>query len=236
MTEQSLNEFHEIDMVLSMKAILRLRSALTHPLIVAILCGLPLALCGCNTEGTNAATATCTLNPSATFSVEQDPPSEAVSVTTTNIVNGSTNTTTTVSESPSITSLSIAATSAGAATWNVQVNDNAGSQYPGTASGPALLEPGGEDNTYPAGATVATFALQCSRLSREISAGALVNIPMDVVQTHTTNGTNVVVGRQGQHSLTPQNTEYRLSATLGNGKEAITLTGSAPIGPAIIEW
>ena len=222
-----------------MKAISRVRSFATQLPGVAAICSLSLmalALGGCTTEGTNTATATCTLNPTASFAVEQDPPAEAVSVTTTNVVNGVTNTSTTVSDSPAITTVSIAGTVAGENSWNVQVSDNAGQAYPGTAAGPALLEPTGADNTYPAGTTVATFALQCSGLSGEITAVALVNIPMEVVRTETTNGAEVVTGRHGQHTLTPQNTEYRLAATLGRGDEAITLSGRAPISPASIAW
>ena len=72
------------------------------------------------------------------------------------------------------------------------------------------------DNAYPPGATIATFSLQCAGLSGQISAVALARIPMDVVRTSTTNGTNVLVGRQGQHSISPKNAEYRLFATVAS--------------------
>lgn len=203
------------------------------------LCVLPLfllSLCGCGeVEGTNTTTAACTLNPSATFPVVQDPPSGITNIITTNVVNGITNTTTTTEGFPSISSLRLTATTAGVSSWNVQADDDTGGTYSGTATGPSLQEPSA-GNTYPAGTTVATFALQCSGLSGEISAVALVNIPMNVVRTSTTNGTNVVVGRIGQHTLTPQNTEYKLTATITASTGTYTLSGRAPIAPATIDW
>ena len=186
---------------------------------------LALAFAGCGeTEITNTATAECTLNPSAMFAVEQDTPAEETS-TATNAAG---------TEILPITSLSIAATATGAATWNVQATDSNGGAYTGTASGPAVREPAGADSTYPAGATVATFALQCAGLSGEIAAVALADIPLEVVRTTTTNGPDVVTGRHGEHVLTPQNTEYRLEAAADGG--AYTLFGRAPVAPATIQW
>jgi hypothetical protein len=197
---------------------------------------LPLALAGCgDVEDTNPDKATDTLNPSASFRVTQTPPSRDSTTTTTNVINGVTNTTTTVTPAASVTALDIAATDAGGSTWTVQATDNTGGSFAGTASGPSLRAPPG-DNTYPAGATIASFSLQCANLSGEITAVALVPIPLDVVRTSTTNGTNVVTGRHGQHSLTPQNTEYRLAATLNRNGRAFTLSGQAPIAPATIQW
>ncbi len=222
-------------MVASMKAIALFRLGVSS-LAVGALLPFGMVLCGCgDVEGTNTATATCTLTPSSSFSVEQDPPAEDIAVTTTNIVDGSTNTTTTISEAPSITFLTVSATSAGGNSWTVQAGDNEGHSYSGTSTGPNLFEPGA-DNAYPAGTTIATFSLQCSGLYGEISAVALATIPMEVVRTSTTNGTDVVVGRHGQHTLTPANAEYRLSATAVAGTNTYTLSGRAPIAPATIEW
>ena len=237
--EQNLRKILKIYIFRSMKAFALLRSGDSRLVSFAALAVLPLlalALAGCgDVESTNTETATCTLNPSATFAVEQDPPPETEPVVTTNVVDGITNTTTTAADSTAITQLGVAATSPGATTWSVQASDNAGNIYSGSATGPAVFEPGG-DNAYAAGATIATFALECSGLSGEISAVAIAAIPMEVVRTHSTNGTNVVVGRIGQHSLTPQNTEYRLSATVAIGEESATLSGSAPIAAATISW
>ena len=223
------------DSVLRMKSFLRLRRSLFLAAGLAWGIALPL-LCGCDdVEGTDPSTAKCTLAPTATFSVVQDPPPEVTTVTTTNIEDGVTNTTTHVTETTAITTLSLAATASGGTTWTLQASDNDGGLYSGTASGPAVYEPGG-GNTYPAGATVATFSLQCSSLVGTLTAVALVPIPLDVVRTTSTNGTNVVVGRHGEHSLTPQNTEYRLAATVISGGDSFTLTGRAPAPAATIEW
>ena len=235
--EQNLRKFLKIYIFRSMKAFALLRSGDSRLVSFAALAVLPLlalALAGCgDVESTNTETATCTLNPSATFAVEQDPPPETEPVVTTNVVDGITNTTTTAADSTAITQLGVAATSPGGTTWSVQASDNAGNIYSGSATGPAVFEPGG-DNAYAAGATIATFALECSGLSGEISAVALVNIPLEVVRTTSTNGTNVVVGRHGQHTLTPQNAEYRLSASVAGGE--VTLSGSAPVNSATIIW
>ena len=220
-----------------MKAFRRSRSArscLCFFLPLTLLLLLSLAFCGCgDVESTNTETAACTLNPSASFAVEQDPPAETEPVVTTNVENGVTNTTTTVSESTAITHLQVTAASIDDNSWSVQASDDAGHSYAGTASGPSVFEPG-SGNAYPAGATIATFSLECSGLSGEISAVALVNIPLAVVRTTATNGTNVVVGRHGQHSLTPQNAEYHLTATVSGGD--ITLTGTAPVNSSTIVW
>jgi hypothetical protein len=224
-------------------------ASLLAPLLAAAL----LALCGCgDVEDTNSANATSTLNPSGSFAVVQDPkPSASTTATVvpgsttivTNVVDGVTNVVTTVEAgrtnvssnvTVAVTALGIAAASADASSWSVQATDNAGRTFAGTAAGPALRDPG-SGNVYPAGATLATFALDCPGLSGEISAVALVDIPIDVVRTHSTNGTNVVVGRHGQHNLTPQNTQYRLVATLSRDGVS-TLTGTAPIAPATIIW
>ena len=246
-----------------MKAFESLRLILAHPLKrIAPVLLLPLllsALGGCgDVEGTDSASATCTLNPTASYSVRSSYEPEDVAVSTTNITGGATvivtnvvggvtsvtsqvegsttNVTTTITPAePAITRLSLSATSSGENTWSVQASDNNGGTYSGTATGPAVMEPI-SGNTYPAGSTVATFSLQCAGLSGEISAVAIAAIPMEVVRTHSTNGTNVVVGRIGQHSLTPQNTEYRLSATLSLAGEAVALSGSAPISAATISW
>ena len=186
---------------------------------------LALALAGCGeTEITNTATAECTLNPSAVFAVEQAAPAEETG-TATNAAG---------TEVLPVTSLSIAATATGATAWNVQATDSNGRTYTGTAAGPAVREPAGPDSTYPAGATVATFALQCAGLSGEIAAVALADIPLEVVRTTTTNGPDVVTGRHGEHVLTPQNTEYRLEAAADEGR--VALSGRAPIAPATIQW
>ena len=250
-------------MVPQMKAFESLRFIFARPLKpLAPLLLLPLflpALGGCgDVEGTDSGSAACTLNPTASYSVRSSYEPEDIAVSTTNITGGATvivtnvsggvtsvtsqvegsttNITTTITPAePAITRLSLSATSSGENTWSVQASDNNGGTYSGTATGPSVFEPA-SGNTYPAGSTVATFSLQCAGLSGEISAVALAAIPMEVVRTHTTNGTNVVVGRIGQHSLTPQNTEYRLSATLALAEEAVTLSGSAPITAATISW
>lgn len=232
---------------------------LTNTLALGAIPFLLFALGGCgDVEGTDSASATCTLNPTASYSVRSSYEPEDTAVSTTNITGGATvivtnvvggvtsvtsqvegsttNVTTTLTPAePAITRLSLSATSSGENTWSVQASDNNGGTYSGTATGPAVMEPI-SGNTYPAGSTVATFSLQCAGLSGEISAVAIAAIPMEVVRTHSTNGTNVVVGRIGQHSLTPQNTEYRLSATVAIGEESATLSGSAPIAAATISW
>ena len=245
-----------------MKTIEACRFILSHPFRLAALSAIPLlllALGGCgDVEGTNSSSAACTLNPTASFSVRTSAEIEDVSVTTTNISPGSTvivtnvvggvtsvtthvegsttNITTTLTPAdPLLTRLNLSATTSGSSTWSVQASDDAGGAYSGTATGPAVFEPT-SGTTYLAGSTVATFSLQCSGLSGEISAVALTSIPMDVVRTSTTNGTNIVVGRIGQHSLTPQNTEYRLSATASSGSGTYSLSGSAPISTATIDW
>ena len=202
----------------------------------ALLLPLLLALAGCgDVEGTNTESATCTLVPSGSFSVEQDPPALPVTLTTTNIVNGSTNTTTTVSEAPAISLFTLSSSPAGDASWSFQASDDAGGSYAGTASGPLLSEPG-DGNAYAPGSTIATFSLQSPAFAGTLSAVATASIPLDVVRTSTTNGDSVVVGRHGQHSLTPQNTSYRLSLTLLNTPEPSTLDGSAPAPAATIAW
>ena len=245
-----------------MKAFETFRFIMAHPAKLVSLCALSLILltlwgCG-DVEGTDTSSAICTLNPTASFSVRSSYEPEDISVSTTNITGGTTvivtnvsggvtsitthvegsttNVTTTLTPGdPAITRLSLTATSSGDTSWSVQASDNNGGTYSGTATGPAVWEPT-SGNTYSPGSTVATFSLQCTGLSGEISAVALTSIPMEVVRTHSTNGTNVVVGRIGQHSLTPQNTEYRLSATASTAQGAATLSGNAPIAAATINW
>ncbi len=245
-----------------MKAFESLRLILAHPTKIVALCAIPLLLltlggCG-DVEGTDSSSATSTLNPSASYSIRSSDEPEDVSISTTNITGGATvivtnvvggvtsvttqvegsttNVTTTITPAePAITRLTLTATSSGGTAWSVQASDNTGGSYSGSATGPAVFEPT-SGNTYPAGSTVATFSLQCAGLSGEISAVAIAPISMDVVRTHTTNGTNVVVGRIGQHSLTPQNTEYRLSATASTSYGTVTLSGQASITPATINW
>ena len=231
--ELTLNLFICIAKISRMKASHLLRTTAWLMLII-VLC---LAGVGCgDVEGTNTGSATCTLNPSASFSVVQHPLPEDSAVTTTNIIDGVTNITTTISTSPIITSLNIsAASTAGDNDWTVQASDNTGRAWFGSASGPSLSKPS-SGNTYPAGAAIASFSLQCVGLSGEITAVALAPIPLDVVRTSTTNGTNVVVGRHGQHSLTPANTQYRLEATVSSGDSVFTLTGSTPAPAATIIW
>ena len=245
-----------------MKAFETFRFIMAHPAKLVSLCTLPLillALNGCgDVEGTDTSSATCTLNPSASYNIRSSYEPEDIAVSTTNFSGGTTvivtnvsggvtsvttqvegrttNVTTTLTPGdPAITRLSLSATTSGDTSWSVQASDNNGGTYSGTATGPAVWEPT-SGNTYSAGSTVATFSLQCAGLSGEISAIALAPIPMNVVRTSTTNGTNVVVGRIGQHTLTSQNTEYRLSATASTANGAVSLSGSAPITAATIDW
>lgn len=215
-----------------MKAFALLRSAVR----LAPLALLAFAFAGCgDVEDTNPDSAACTLNPSAAFAVTQDPAPHDSTIRTTNVVNGVTNIQTTVTPASSITSLNLSAADAGGGDWTVQADGNTGQSWAGSARGPALREPSG-GNTYPAGATIASFSLQCAGLSGEITAVALAPIPLDVVRTSSTNGTNVVTGRHGQHALTPANTEYRLVATVSSDGRVSTLTGSAPAPAATIIW
>lgn len=215
-----------------MKDLVLLRSS--PPLAFLTLLALAFAGCG-DVEDTNPDSAACTLVPNATFAVTQDPPPLDSVVATTNVVNGVTNIQTTITPATSITTLSLSSASAGGGDWTVQAGANTGESWPGVARGPTLYEPTG-DNTFPAGAAIASFSLQCAGLSGEITAVARVPIPLDVVRTSTTNGTNVVIGRHGQHVLTPANTRYHLVATLSSGDGPTTLTGSAPAPAATIIW
>jgi hypothetical protein len=253
--ELALNEFTKMATVKPMKTPMLLR--ITSLLAAATLCPLLPVFSGCDTtESTNTEKADCTLNPSAQFAVVQDPPADPAVATTTTVTPGATTTTVTIeggvtntvitvepattnivpsgTDSVSITSLLVTATPSGDSAWTVLAEDNIGNAYAGSASGPAINEPGSE-NAYAPGATVATFALQCAGLSGEITAVALTAIPLEVMRTTTTNGSAVVVGRHGQHTLTPGNTELRPVATV-DGEEPYTLTGRAPCSAATIVW
>ncbi|HPT15787.1 MAG TPA: hypothetical protein PK388_00745 [Kiritimatiellia bacterium] len=219
-----------------MKATASRRPSAFLGVLLAACGGLALALfpCGCgDVEGTNVESAECTLAPAGDFSVAQDPPPEDEITATTNVVEGTTNVVTTVVPGDSVAHLSLTATEAGDATWSVQVADDAGHVYPGTAEGPALAEPGADD-AYAVGATIATFAIECSGLAGELTAVAVARIPLEVVRTTATNGTATTVSRHGQHELTPQNAEFHLSVTAADG--GYDLSGDAPVGAATIVW